>query len=154
MRGEPVEVAKRNPLNWNELSGSDRDVGSTSVDPVGGAKGTFGWWAGAHGPVCPEAASRPTGQSTLPSLRIWLPKWGRPRAPATERGWRNFAASGDPPSTPRLVRFEPFFGAAAGQVPPINHVDRSVFGALPLELYIQTGQVPVLWCAPQRSYED
>jgi unsaturated rhamnogalacturonyl hydrolase len=42
--------------------------------------------------------------------------------------------------TARLVaRFEPFFGDEARFIPPINHVDHSVFGALPLELYIETG---------------
>ena len=42
--------------------------------------------------------------------------------------------------TARLVaRFEPFFGDEARFIPPINHVDHSVFGALPLELYLQTG---------------
>jgi unsaturated rhamnogalacturonyl hydrolase len=42
--------------------------------------------------------------------------------------------------TSRLVeRFVPFFGDEAGLVPPINHVDNSVFGVLPLELYLQTG---------------
>ncbi|RYG71006.1 glycosyl hydrolase [bacterium] len=35
--------------------------------------------------------------------------------------------------------FEPLFGADAPMVPPSNHVDNSVFGAVPLELYIQTG---------------
>jgi unsaturated rhamnogalacturonyl hydrolase len=42
--------------------------------------------------------------------------------------------------TSRLVaRFEPFFGEEQRLVPPVNHVDHSVFGALPLELYQQTG---------------
>jgi rhamnogalacturonyl hydrolase YesR len=35
-------------------------------------------------------------------------------------------------------RFEPLFGADARLVPPANHVDNSVFGAVPLELYLQT----------------
>lgn len=37
------------------------------------------------------------------------------------------------------ARFDPLFGDETGFVPPINHVDNSVFGALPLELYLQTG---------------
>lgn len=37
------------------------------------------------------------------------------------------------------ARFEPLFGAEAALVPPVNHVDNSVFGALPLALYRQTG---------------
>lgn len=43
--------------------------------------------------------------------------------------------------TSRLVaRFDAFFADEARMLPPVNHVDNSVFGALPLELYIQTGQ--------------
>src|SRR6476469_6507230 len=38
-------------------------------------------------------------------------------------------------------RFGPFFGAEEKFIPPVTHVDRSVFGVLPLELYRQTGQV-------------
>ena len=41
--------------------------------------------------------------------------------------------------TARLTqRFEPLFGADARLVPLPNHVDNSVFGAVPLELYLQT----------------
>jgi unsaturated rhamnogalacturonyl hydrolase len=36
------------------------------------------------------------------------------------------------------ARFEPFFGVDAKLVPPVDHVDNSVFGAVPLELYQQT----------------
>ena len=44
-----------------------------------------------------------------------------------------------PENTQRLVtRFEPLFSTKESLVPPINHVDHSVFGALPLEIYIQT----------------
>jgi rhamnogalacturonyl hydrolase YesR len=47
--------------------------------------------------------------------------------------------TGDPGLAGRLAkRFEPLFGAEANLVPPANHVDNSVFGALPLELYLQT----------------
>jgi rhamnogalacturonyl hydrolase YesR len=37
-----------------------------------------------------------------------------------------------------IERFEPFFGAERALVPPANHVDNSVFGTLPLEIYLQT----------------
>jgi rhamnogalacturonyl hydrolase YesR len=41
----------------------------------------------------------------------------------------------------RLVaRFEPFFSEKVRLVPPINHVDHTVFGAVPLEIYLQTAQ--------------
>jgi unsaturated rhamnogalacturonyl hydrolase len=36
--------------------------------------------------------------------------------------------------------FEPLFGVDAPMVPPSNHVDNSVFGSVPLELYMQTGE--------------
>lgn len=36
--------------------------------------------------------------------------------------------------------FEPLFGIDSPMVPPSNHVDNSVFGSVPLELYIQTGE--------------
>jgi rhamnogalacturonyl hydrolase YesR len=42
--------------------------------------------------------------------------------------------------TQRLFeRFDPFFADKQQLIPPINHVDHTVFGALPLELYIQSG---------------
>lgn len=44
----------------------------------------------------------------------------------------------------RLVaRFDPFFEREnAWRIPPSDHVDASVFGALPLEIYIQTKRLP------------
>ena len=45
----------------------------------------------------------------------------------------------DKPLTDRLVaRFDPLFGDKANLIPPIINVDYAVFGALPLELYLQT----------------
>ncbi|APV51625.1 glycosyl hydrolase [Betaproteobacteria bacterium GR16-43] len=40
-----------------------------------------------------------------------------------------------------INRFEPFFGPEEKFIPPATHVDHSVFGVLPLELYRQTGLV-------------
>ncbi|WP_460609150.1 glycoside hydrolase family 88/105 protein [Hymenobacter terrigena] len=37
-----------------------------------------------------------------------------------------------------VKRFDPLFGAEASMIPTPDHVDYSVFGAVPLELYIQT----------------
>lgn len=37
-----------------------------------------------------------------------------------------------------IQRFEPLFGEEAKMIPVADHVDYSVFGAVPLELYIQT----------------
>jgi unsaturated rhamnogalacturonyl hydrolase len=45
-------------------------------------------------------------------------------------------------TTKLITRFEPFFTTQADRVPPINHVDASVFGAVPLELYRQTARYP------------
>ncbi len=36
------------------------------------------------------------------------------------------------------ARFEPLLAEEASKVPPADHVDNSVFGAVPLELYLQT----------------
>lgn len=56
-------------------------------------------------------------------------------------------------------RFEPLFGTDARLLPPPNHVDNNVFGAVPLELYLQTKEARYLamglvfadaqWSAPQ-----
>jgi unsaturated rhamnogalacturonyl hydrolase len=40
---------------------------------------------------------------------------------------------------PLVRRFEPFFGIETNLVPVPDHVDRSVFGALPLEIYVLNG---------------
>ena len=37
-----------------------------------------------------------------------------------------------------VARFEPLFGAEASLIPAADHVDPSVFGAVPFELYLQT----------------
>ena len=48
--------------------------------------------------------------------------------------------AGDRELSGRLVeRFEPFFTPEqAYRIPPVDHVDNSVFGAVPLEIYLQT----------------
>ena len=43
-----------------------------------------------------------------------------------------------------IERFEPLFGPEAHLIPTADHVDPSVFGAVPLELYIQTRDVRYL----------
>jgi unsaturated rhamnogalacturonyl hydrolase len=74
--------------------------------------------------------------------------FGRPGPPpyitypevATWYGALTFAQlSGDKDLDARLIqRFDPLFGAESGLVPVPDHVDRTVFGAVPLEIYIQT----------------
>ena len=55
--------------------------------------------------------------------------------------------------TARLAqRFEPLFGADARLLPLANHVDNSVFGAVPLELYLQTKEPRYL--ALGKTYAD
>ncbi len=49
-------------------------------------------------------------------------------------------------------RFEPLFGADARLLPLPNHVDNSVFGAVPFELYLQTKEPRYL--ALGKSYAD
>lgn len=39
-----------------------------------------------------------------------------------------------------IARFQPFFSTEAPMVPPPDHVDHTVFGVLPLELYVLTGE--------------
>lgn len=61
---------------------------------------------------------------------------------ATWYGAMNYAKlAGDKTLATKLkLRFEPFFGADERMIPPVTHVDHSVFGALPLELYVQGGR--------------
>jgi rhamnogalacturonyl hydrolase YesR len=71
--------------------------------------------------------TRTPKQITYPDVCAWYGAL----AFAKETGRRDLSA--------RLAqRFEPLFGAEAGLVPPPNHVDNTVFGALPLALYLQT----------------
>ncbi len=60
-------------------------------------------------------------------------------------------------------RFEPLFGAEAHLVPLANHVDNTVFGVIPLELYLQTREARYLalgkrfadeqWASPTGKYD-
>jgi rhamnogalacturonyl hydrolase YesR len=72
--------------------------------------------------------------------------------------------SGNTQLTQQLAqRFEPLFGAEAQLVPPANHVDNTVFGVVPLELYLQTKEARYLtlgkrfadeqWSAPSGIYD-
>jgi unsaturated rhamnogalacturonyl hydrolase len=38
-----------------------------------------------------------------------------------------------------IKRFEPMFAQEAGMIPPVSNVDYAVFGSVPLQLFIQTG---------------
>lgn len=61
-------------------------------------------------------------------------------------------------------RFAPLFGEESHLVPPATHVDNTVFGAAPLELYVQTGNRTYLelglpyaeeqWTMPENASEE
>jgi unsaturated rhamnogalacturonyl hydrolase len=80
--------------------------------------------------------------------------FGRPTRPrsitypetCTWYGALTFARiGGDKALTKKLIaRFEPLFGPEADLIPSADHVDPSVFGAVPFELYIQTGDARYL----------
>lgn len=89
-------------------------------------------------------------------------EFGRPGKPTqitypdvcTWYGCLTFAkASGSKPLTSRLAqRFEHLFGPEARLIPKPDHVDNTVFGALALELYLQTSESRYL--ALGKSFAD
>jgi unsaturated rhamnogalacturonyl hydrolase len=76
-----------------------------------------------------------SGQSTPPAF-ITYPET------VTWYGALTFAQlSGEKNLTARLIqRFDPLFGSEGKLIPAPNHVDLTVFGSVPLELYIETKQ--------------
>jgi rhamnogalacturonyl hydrolase YesR len=78
---------------------------------------------------------------------------------ATWYGALTFAQlSGDKDLDARLIkRFDPLFGEESNLIPIPDHVDRSVFGAVPLEIYIQTREQKYLDLgknSADRQWED
>jgi unsaturated rhamnogalacturonyl hydrolase len=71
----------------------------------------------------------PPSQITYPEVATWY-------------GALTFAKiTGDRELDAQLIRrFEPLFSTEANLIPIPNHVDNTVFGAVPLEIYIQTKQ--------------
>jgi unsaturated rhamnogalacturonyl hydrolase len=71
----------------------------------------------------------PPSQITYPEVATWY-------------GALTFAKiTGDKALDSNLIqRFEPLFSTEANLIPIPNHVDNTVFGAVPLEIYIQTKQ--------------
>jgi unsaturated rhamnogalacturonyl hydrolase len=112
--------------------------------------------ASAQAQSQPKFKKWPTGRSPqeigkrVAERLIAIPhsNFGRPGPPpyitypevATWYGALTFAQlSGDKDLDARLIqRFDPLFGAESSLVPVPDHVDRTVFGAVPLEIYIQT----------------
>lgn len=70
---------------------------------------------------------KPPGHITYPEVCAW---YGALTFASADRDYLL--------STQLAHRFEPLLGAKANMVPPSNHVDNSVFGSVPFELYIQT----------------
>lgn len=105
--------------------------------------GAFGAWPTG---VSPEAVGRRVAERFLSQPHSQYGRMGRTPKQITYPdvctwyGALAFAeATHDAGLAARLAqRFEPLFGADARLVPVPNHVDNSVFGALPFELYRQT----------------
>ena len=101
----------------------------------------FGDWpAGTD----PREVGKRVSERFIPTPHMEMPSHG-PQAlhyshVATWVGTLQFAAvTKDQDLMARLVtRFEPFLATDAPRVPRSDHVDADVFGALPLELYLQT----------------
>jgi rhamnogalacturonyl hydrolase YesR len=98
------------------------------------------WPAGAD----PRDVGKRVAERFIPTPHMEMPSHG-PLAlhyshVATWVGSLQFAAvTKDQELLSRLVaRFEPFLAPEAPRVPRSDHVDADVFGALPLELYLQT----------------
>jgi len=108
---------------------------------VGAQNKYFGDWpAGTD----PREVGRRVAERFIPTPHMEMPSHG-PQAlhyshVATWVGTLQFAAvTKDQELMARLVtRFEPFLATDAPRVPRSDHVDADVFGALPLELYLQT----------------
>jgi rhamnogalacturonyl hydrolase YesR len=97
------------------------------------------WPAGAS----PEAVGRRVAERFVASPHVFWSDYGTIHY-AEVCAWygalRYARLAHESDLTPRLVRrFDPLFGDEARFVPPVDHVDNSVFGTLPLELYLQTG---------------
>jgi rhamnogalacturonyl hydrolase YesR len=98
------------------------------------------WPAGTD----PREVGKRVAERFIPTPHMEIPNLG-PQAlhyshVATWTGALQFASvTKDADLAARLAtRFEPFLGTDAPRVPRGDHVDADVFGALPLELYIQT----------------
>lgn len=76
----------------------------------------------------------PPGEITYPETCVW---WG---------ALTYSKLAGEKELGQKLVeRFWPLFGAERGMVPRPVHVDPTVFGSVPLEIYQQTGEKPYLY---------
>ena len=113
-----------------------------ALGPVAATAGNFDNWPAGRSPV--EIGNR--------VVENFIPRKHMPLGKAqvihyaevcTWIGALSFAeASGNKGMTARLVeRFEPLFRGEKSWIPEPKHVDWTVFGSLPLEVYIQTGDI-------------
>jgi unsaturated rhamnogalacturonyl hydrolase len=105
-----------------------RYLPSGSDPKVVGAKLTERFLSQGHSQYgSPLRVNEPRTQITYPDVCTWL------------GGLRFAKAEGNEKLTQRLIdRFQPLFGRESYLLPKPNHVDNNVFGALPLELFMQT----------------
>lgn len=117
--------------------------GCASKSPQGASHQYFQDWS-AH--ASPEKVGKLVAARFVASPH---PNFGSPKPPGeitypetcTWYGALTFAQlTGDPMLTTQLVqRFEPLFSLESNLVPRPGHVDATVFGAVPLEIYLQRG---------------
>lgn len=122
---------------WKELP-----VRARTMAPVVASADPESWPTGAS----PQAVGHKVAEHFVASPHF---NFGSPRPPKYIRypeaitwyGALTFAKeSGDQALAGQLIkRFEPLHGEEAKMLPVPNHVDNNIFGAVPLELHIQTG---------------
>lgn len=130
------------------LSGMGIAIAATTLGRAVAADKAFGDWPKGSSPA--EIGKRVAERfAATPHTNF-----GRPTPPksitypetCTWYGALTFARlSKDAALTKKLIaRFEPMFGPEAHLIPTADHVDPSVFGAVPFELYIQTKEARYL----------
>jgi unsaturated rhamnogalacturonyl hydrolase len=117
-------------------------AGGSKKSSKNGIKKYFGTWEKEQSPV--ELGKRVAARFIAsPHFNYGIPvppKYIRYPEVCTWYGALRFAdASGDKKMLQQLAnRFEPIFSTEKNLIPIANHVDNTVFGSVPLELFIQT----------------
>src|ERR1043165_8700292 len=113
---------------------------ATSLAPKAAAQSDFKSWPKGSSPseVGKRVAERFAASPHFNFMRLTPPRTITYPETCTWYGALTFAkVSKDKELTKRLVaRFDPPFGPEASLIPEADHVDPSVFGAVPFELYI------------------
>ncbi len=117
-------------------------AGMFLAQPCTGQEKNFSNWPAGTSPneIGKRVAERFVGGSHANSGRPDAPQYITYPEAVAWYGALTFAQlSGDKDLSARLIqRFEPLFGAESNLVPVPDHVDRTVFGIVPLEIYVQT----------------